>query len=187
MTQPTFTPLFTLTHDIVEAFTRWENDPILIPLSRPNQTAAEIAHQEVVTVDDLLERMTHQHIYLMYLGSLLIGEMSYQVDPKHLFKKEEGTAWIGITIGEAQSRGKGIGRLALNYLEHQIMNHGLSRIELGVFEFNLPARILYRNMGYKEIGRIDNFTYWKGHMWQDVRMEKYLDNLPMPAEKLPAR
>ena len=29
-------------------------------------------------------------------------------------------------------------------------------------------------MGYKEIGRIDDFTYWDGKMWTDIRMEKIL-------------
>jgi hypothetical protein len=31
-------------------------------------------------------------------------------------------------------------------------------------------------MGYREIGRIDDFTYWQGKMWQDIRMEKYLQS-----------
>lgn len=51
---------------------------------------------------------------------------------------------------------------------------GLKRIELGVFEFNQQAQKLYQKLGYKEIGRIDNFTYWQGKMWTDIRMEKYL-------------
>jgi RimJ/RimL family protein N-acetyltransferase len=174
MAHPSFVPLVTPTQDIAEAFTRWENDPTLIHLSRPNQTAEAAAQQQVVTVDDMLQRLKHERIYLIYLETKLIGEMNYQVDPGHLFKKEEGTAWISITIGEAHSRGQGIGRQALNYLEQQIMSYGLSRIEIGVFEFNLPARILYLNIGYTEIGRINDFTYWKGHMWQDIRMEKYL-------------
>ena len=63
----------------------------------------------------------------------------------------------------------------MRYLEGQIREQGLKRIELGVFEFNASAIKLYKKMGYQEIGRIDDFTYWHEKMWQDIRMEKYLD------------
>jgi RimJ/RimL family protein N-acetyltransferase len=132
--------------------------------------------RQPITPDDLLQRLNHQHIYLIYLEGQLVGEMSYQVDPAHLFKKERGTAWIGITIGEEHARGKGIGRQSVQYLEEQIAAHGLARIELGVFEFNAAARALYQNMGYREIARIEDFTYWQDRMWQDIRMEKYLSS-----------
>lgn len=168
-----FAPLVEPTLEIAEAFTRWENDPLLIPLTRPNRDQNDLEKRQVVKPDELLQRLNHQHAYLIYLESQLIGEMSYQVDPAHLFKKERGTAWIGITIGEAHGRGKGIGYQALHYLEQQITIHGLARIELGVFEFNTPALTLYQNMGYREIGRLKDFTYWQGRMWEDIRMEKY--------------
>ncbi|WP_342710115.1 GNAT family protein [Lentibacillus persicus] len=51
---------------------------------------------------------------------------------------------------------------------------GNQRIELGVFEFNKPAYKLYQKLGYREIGRIHQFTYWQGSMWSDIRMEKYV-------------
>jgi RimJ/RimL family protein N-acetyltransferase len=169
-----FAPLVEPTYEIAEAFTRWENDPALIPLSRPNRNQEDLEKRQVVTRDDLVQRLNDQHIYLIYLEHQLVGEMSYQVDPPHLFKYEHGTAWLGITIGEAQGRGKGIGRQALHYLEQQIRLQGLGRIELGVFEFNIPARTLYQKMGYQEIGRIKDFTYWQDRLWHDIRMEKYL-------------
>jgi RimJ/RimL family protein N-acetyltransferase len=114
-------------------------------------------------------------MYLIYANGQLVGEMNFQIDPDHLFRKEAGTAWIGIIIGEASARGKGVGTQAMQYLEEQIHNKGLKRIELGVFEFNNKAINLYTNLGYKEIGRFDNFTYWQGRMWHDIRMEKYLE------------
>jgi RimJ/RimL family protein N-acetyltransferase len=169
-----FAPLVEPTREIAEAFSRWENDPTLIPLSRPNRTKEDLDKRHLVTLDDMVQRLNHQHIYLIYLDAQLIGEMSYQVDPKHLFKQEPGTAWIGITIGEAHGRGKGIGYQSLLSLEQQIIAHGLGRIELGVFEFNTPALRLYHKLNYREIGRIKDFTYWRERMWQDIRMEKYL-------------
>jgi hypothetical protein len=50
----------------------------------------------------------------------------------------------------------------------------IGRLELGVFEFNHAARRLYEKLGYKEIGREYDFTYYDGRMWPDIRMEKEL-------------
>lgn len=159
---------------LVEVLNRWDNDPVLIPLTRPNQTKADLERRDTMTLADLKERLNHHQTYLIYLDNQLIGEMNYMVDPDHLYKKEAGTAWIGITIGELEGRGKGIGYQALNFLEEEIKKNGLKRIELGVFEFNVHARKLYERLGYKEIERIENFTYYADKMWFDIRMEKYL-------------
>lgn len=167
----------TLTHptpEVAAAFSKWENDPVLIPLTRPNLNEADLLTGKPVTVDDLINRMKHSHMYLIYAGGELIGEMDYKVDPAYVYKKVAGTAWIGITIGEESGRGKGVGHHALRYLERQIKLANLKRIELGVFEFNNPAIKLYQKAGYKEIARIEDFTYWQGKMWQDIRMEKHL-------------
>ncbi|MEH7009804.1 GNAT family N-acetyltransferase [Neobacillus niacini] len=162
------------TQTLVEVFNRWDNDPVLIPLTRPNQNKAALEHRETMTLDDVKQRLVHHHTYLIYLDDQLVGEMNYMVDPNHLYKKEAGTAWIGITIGEPEARGKGIGFHAIQFLEEEIKKDGFNRVELGVFEFNTQAQKLYEKLGYKEIGRIENFTYWADKMWFDIRMEKYL-------------
>jgi RimJ/RimL family protein N-acetyltransferase len=155
-------------------FNRWENDPTLIPLTRPNKNKSELERKRIITLDNLTQRLEDHHIYLIYLDDQLIGEMNYMVDPGHLYKKEPGTAWIGITIGEPEGQGKGVGYVAIQYLEEQIKKEGLKRIELGVFEFNVQAQKLYQKLGYKEIGQIKDFTYWQDQLWSDIRMEKYL-------------
>ena len=162
------------TPEIAEAFSKWENDPVLIPLTRPNLDEADLLSRKPVTVDDLIDRLIHSHMYLIYAGDELVGEMDFKVDPAYVYKKVAGTAWIGITIGEESGRSKGIGRQALHYLEGQIKSAGLKRIELGVFEFNTHAIKLYQKASYKEIARVEDFTYWQGKMWRDIRMEKYL-------------
>ena len=162
------------TAEIVEFINRWENDPALIPFIRPNNTRDDLESRKVITIADLRKRLADHHTYLIYLEGQLIGKMEYQIDAKHLYKKETGTAWIGILIGEEIGRGKGIGYLTMKYLEEQIKLQGLKRIELGVFEFNENAIKLYKKLGYKEIVRINDFTYWQGKMWQDIRMEKYI-------------
>lgn len=169
-----FTKLTEPTPDIVAVLNRWENDPDLIPLTRPNQNKADLERREIMTLDDLTRRLQHTITYLIYLEGQLIGEMNYQVDPGHLYQKEPGTAWIGITIGESVGRGKGVGYVAMKYLEEQIKQQGLKRIELGVFAFNTKAIKLYQKLGYQEIGRIKDFTYWEDQLWTDIRMEKRL-------------
>ena len=169
-----FKKLITPTPEIAASFSKWENDLMLIPLTRPNSSEQDLLSQQPVSVNDLLERIKRSDIYLIYAQGELIGEMNYQVDPPYVYKKVKGTAWIGITIGEESGRGKGIGYFAMQYLEKQIKLAGLKRIELGVFEFNTPAIKLYQKSGYKEIARIPDFTYWQGKMWQDIRMEKFL-------------
>jgi len=162
------------TPEIAASFSKWENDPMLIPLTRPNSSEEDLLGRKPVSVNDLLERLKHSYIYLIYMQGELVGEIGYQVDPPYVYKKVKGTAWIGITIGEESGRGRGIGYHALQYLEKQIKLCGLKRIELGVFEFNTRAIKLYQKSGYKEIARIADFTYWQGKMWHDLRMEKYL-------------
>jgi RimJ/RimL family protein N-acetyltransferase len=169
-----FKKLIEPTDEIAEYFSRWENDPALIPFIRPNRDQQALEATEILTSKELEKRLEHNHVYLIYLDSRLIGEMDFQIDPKHLLRKEAVTAWIGIIIGEETARGKGIGKIALDYLESEIKQQGLKRIELGVFEFNTNAIKLYQKAGYREIGRIADFTYWQGRMWQDIRMEKYV-------------
>ena len=169
-----FKKLTSPTPEIAASLSKWENDPMLIPLIRPNTNDADLLARNHVSAYDLIKRIQHNPTYLIYAQGELIGEMDYSVDPQHVYKKEKGTAWIGITIGEESGRGKGIGYQALQYLEQEIKLQDLKRIELGVFEFNTPAVKLYQKLGYKEIARIEGFTYWQGKMWQDIRMEKYL-------------
>lgn len=163
------------TDEIVAAFDKWENDPALVPFIRPNPNQKALEKKEAVTHKWLIERLEHTRIFLIYAQEQPIGEINYQIDPRHLYKKEPGTAWIGINIGEASQHSKGNGTAAMRYLEEQIRQQGLQRIELGVFAFNTKAIKLYQKLDYQEIGRIKDFTYWQGQMWPDIRMEKILN------------
>jgi RimJ/RimL family protein N-acetyltransferase len=169
-----FKKLTESTPEIAESLSRWENDPALIPFIRPNPNKEALEHREPVTVSSLAKRLEHDNLYLIYLDGQLVGEMDFQIDPPHLYKREKGTAWLGIVIGEESARGRGIGLHAMQYLEEEIKKQGLSRIELGVFEFNTNAFKLYQKLGYNEIARIEGFTFWQDKMWQDIRMEKYI-------------
>jgi len=160
------------TDEIAAAIERWENDGDLVPFIRPCISREDQERRVPVTVDTIASRLQTNQIYLIYADGALVGEMSYRVDPPQCYRKVKGTAWIGISIGEKSARHRGIGAEALKHLEKEIRSEGLKRIELGVFEFNENARRLYVRLGYREIGRIADFTYWNGKLWQDIRMEK---------------
>ncbi|MGR9050712.1 GNAT family N-acetyltransferase [Halobacillus faecis] len=170
----TFEKLTEPTSQIASAYDRWENDTSLIPMVRPNPDQDALEKRYEVTTENLKQRLKNHEIFLIYKDDVLVGEMNYMINPGHLHKKEQDTAWIGITIGEAAGRGKGIGFEAMRYLEDRIKEKGFDRVELGVFEFNEKAQKLYRKLGYKEIARIPDFTYWNGSKWADIRMEKFL-------------
>ena len=169
-----FEKLSTPTPEIASSLNKWANDPALIPVIRPNFSKKAFEREDEITEESLVKRLKYTQIYLVYLDEKLVGEISFQVDPEQLYLKIPGSAWIGINIGETSARGKGVGVQAMQYLEDEIKAKGLKRIELGVFEFNTNAIKLYKKMGYIEIGRIKEFTYWEGKMWTDIRMEKRL-------------
>ena len=175
MNEVTFERLIEPTQAIANAYDKWENDPSLIPLMRPCHNEEDLTKIARITVESLKRRLEQGPTWLIQLNRQLVGEMGYQVDPEHLYRKEIHTAWIGITIGEESARGRGIGYQAMQFLEGQVRHHHLPRMELGVFEFNTRAIKLYKKLGFEEIGRIENFTYWQGTMWQDIRMEKYIN------------
>jgi len=104
---------------IAEAFNKWENNPALIPFIRPNQAKDDLDRREFVTIESLRQRLEHDEIYLIYSGDQLVGEMNYQANPKHLYKKEPKTAWIGITRSELDNDYKKIDEI-LEQLQGQL-------------------------------------------------------------------
>lgn len=45
------------TPEVAASFSKWENDPMLIPLIRPNSNEENLLARKPVTVDDLLKRI----------------------------------------------------------------------------------------------------------------------------------
>lgn len=152
----------------------WANDESIKHLTTPDFTGGGVP---AVTAEELFEHahtQTGSYHYMILADGAAVGEFSIQIDPPQIFKKVANTGWIGITIGRPEFRGRGIGRTAIGFIEDECRKLKLSRIELGVFEFNHNAVRLYRNAGYVAIGVIEKFTCWQGSWYKDIRMEKYL-------------
>lgn len=167
-------PLLKASDDIVATFNRWNNDPEIVHLIRPARSEEELAANHRMTVADLTDRLQTHDIFLIYADDSLVGEVNVMYDAHHLYVHEPGSAWLGLVIGEASARGKGVGSEALRLLELRLQEQGTPRVELGVFMFNEAAHQLYKKLGYKEIAHIEAFTYWNGRLWSDIRMEKRL-------------
>jgi RimJ/RimL family protein N-acetyltransferase len=110
--------------------------------------------------------------YLILDGDKPIGDLSLTLDFPHLFLEIPQSGWLGICISDGDYRGKGVGLIALNFVENLAWEMGLVRMELGVFAFNEGAIGLYLKAGYHEIAHIPNFVWHDGRWWADIRMEK---------------
>lgn len=73
------------------------------------------------------------------------------------------TAEFHIMIGEASSRGKGVGTFAtIEMLQHAFNDMNLNRIELSVLECNTSALGLYEKVGFKREGTKRKSIFKKG-------------------------
>ena len=69
--------------------------------------------------------------------------------------------------------GRGLGRQFVGFFEDYAREHGCSELRLDTNERNLPARCLYRKLGYKEIALVHTVFNGIRHVGM-VIMEKYL-------------
>jgi RimJ/RimL family protein N-acetyltransferase len=132
--------------------------------NQPLSTAKEIQDRSQKT-EEALELM-------ILLDGETVGHCDLKFNPPHCLTKEGKVGWIGITIGEASARGKGVGKQVLRHLEELAIAENATACEAGAFEFNGPSLALLRSQGYEQIGRIENFTYFRGKRWADIRFLK---------------
>jgi len=161
---------------------RWANDPAIRHLFRPftDQQHAARPKTLVSAASDLASAMeSGRQMYFIELDGAVVGEVNLVMNPPHLHEPLGETAWFGIVIGEEEARGKGIGAEAIRFIEEVARGEGAIWAQIGVFEFNERARRLYENLGYHEIARKADATWWKGKLWTDIRMQKQLQ-VPQP-------
>jgi RimJ/RimL family protein N-acetyltransferase len=86
------------------------------------------------------------------------------------------TGEFGIAIADPGARGHGFGREASELrLRFAFDEGGLHRVELHVFDFNEPAKRLYRSLGFRAEGRRREVLYRDGRYHDDVRMAMLVD------------
>ncbi|MCX6119549.1 MAG: GNAT family N-acetyltransferase [Proteobacteria bacterium] len=163
--------------DDLDLLVKWYCDRKIRHLSfrhRNSESYDNIIDRNSVREKLLKKPQSRYRMYLITWEGIPIGEMSIELASTAIKFHRKRSCWIGIIIGESHARGKGLGGRILKKLEQVARDMGASRIELGVFEFNLRALQLYRNAGYQVCLFEKNSTWWKGKMHGSLRMEKNL-------------
>jgi len=153
---------------------KWYSDKEIAHYVHPNFVEKELKQFTVNDAYNVMNDHPDQSKYVIYDDLLPIGDLSITKNFHLLYDNSAGTAWVSISIGERDYWGKGIAKIAMEFLENECRNKGFKRIELGVFDHNVRAQHFYLKMGYHEIARYPHFTYSNGNWHADIRMEKIL-------------
>ena len=91
---------------------------------------------------------------------------------------------LGIMIGEAEMRGKGLGsesvRLAVDYAFHVLNLHS---VMLEAYEYNLAGIKAYTRAGFREIGRRRESRYHAERYWDVIMMDVLVSDFESPRLK----
>ncbi len=163
----------------LKSLLKWKQDPAIAHFITPIRSKDTLI--EIPTLDTLRKNLQqnakiNSFNYMIFDRDKIIGTFSIHIDPEHLLKKVKGTSWLGLTIGEKDYWGTGAAKVAMDYFESESIKLGATRVELGVFEFNLRAQAFYKKLDYVEFARINKFTYWQDRFWDNIRMEKLLSS-----------
>jgi RimJ/RimL family protein N-acetyltransferase len=172
-----FRPIDPRDDEDVAAMTRWSNaSDRHLHTFYPDEASYRERVTETRTREYLQDaRKRGKRIHMILVDGAVVGHVDFEVDSiDSLQVLSPGSAWLSILVGETAARGRGVGKAALRHIEAAARAEGCVRAEVGVFEFNEVARRLYESAGYVEFARNEDFTWWHGVMWADLRLEKRL-------------
>lgn len=165
--------------DVVFRYPRWRDLPQFIKMRQafhreqimaaPERTDRAVGCKRL---SDILARMeTGRARWLfVFLDGKLAGQGQVDIHSARLY------ATIGLALAR-EARGRGIGRLMMTLLEDEALKLKRDRLYLTVWSRNPPAYHLYKNLGYREIGRMPDWVPTRdGKGYSDmVHMIKNID------------
>lgn len=152
----------------------WFNDPNLNYLISPNFEPGPLVEVTATYISQINSYPKFEkYAYFIVCDQKIIGDVNITDNPDYLLKKGYNSSWLGISIGYDEYQNKGIGKLAMNFIEGLAIDLGFQRMELGVFSFNERAINFYKKLGYTSIGTVPDFTYLNGIWYDDLRFEKF--------------
>jgi phosphinothricin acetyltransferase len=84
-----------------------------------------------------------------------------------------GVADMSVYV-EKEMRGRGLGKILINYLEKTAMENDFHKLVLNTFEHNEPGHRLYKSQGFREVGTYMNHGIRDGKFVNITIMEKIL-------------
>lgn len=153
-----------------DAVRRWMADPELIRFTVlvPGPEYAPVRPYSPLAADRYLRTLTRdprRRSFAVTYGARHVGNVGLKE-----LNLERGVGECFIEIGERDVRGRGVGAEAMTLLlDYAFEDLGLSEVNLGVFEFNDPARRLYERLGFRYQGTYG--WHWAGgRFWQVLEM-----------------
>lgn len=164
-----------LRRDLVRDYHRWQND---LDVSRTRGVGWPVSLEQTLAEYERQTASDRDVAFTIYdrrsLRPIGVCDLS-EID--HRFRR----ASFGITIGEADFRGKGYGteatRLALDYA---FTGLGLANVMLTCFAFNTGGRRAYEKAGFREFGRRRQSSRHGGASWDLIYMECLTDEFDSP-------
>jgi len=149
-----------------EDFTKWINDR---SVSDNTHSTAKTYNVETERewIKNILDNKEPTFSIVLKENDKLIGNCGLMN-----VKNIDGTAEIGIMIGEEENRDKGYGSEAIKLLLDFGFNVlKLHNIDLKVFDFNKRAIACYKKIGFKEYGIKHESYYLNGKYHNEILLE----------------
>lgn len=151
----------------IPLFVAWIND------HRTSRTLGFRAPMSIPMEESWFERMLADQGKTAYMFTVCLLADDRPIGSVSLFDLDlvNGSAGLGILIGEPGDRGRGHGTDTLEALvAFGFANLRLERIWLDVFDFNPGARRVYERVGFKHEGVLRNAIFREGRFFDDHRM-----------------
>ena len=140
----------------------------LIKEDAPINRVEEISRNEQI---DFLARQLFdiENGRIIQLVAETNGKIVGNADVEKLSGRESHVGKLGVAVRSGYRR-IGIATKLIETLIQQAKDEGLKIILLAVYENNLSATTLYKQLGFEEIGRTPKGVLWKGKYIDDIRM-----------------
>lgn len=149
-----------------EAFSKWISDRSVSDNTHSTSKIYNI-ETEKEWIKNILENKEPTFSIVLQENDELIGNCGLMN-----IKQIDGTAEIGIMIGEEENRNKGYGSEAIRLLlEFGFDVLKLHNIDLRVFDFNKRAIACYKKLGFKEYGIKHECYYLNGKYHNEILLE----------------
>lgn len=117
---------------------------------------------------------TYCKFYFIYSDSKLAGYLKINYSPAQSDINDSESVEVERIYVRKENKGKGLGKLLMEYTFQQAIQNNKAYVWLGVWEKNVNAITFYEKMGFKEAGR---HSFRMGNELQsDLIMKKIVNN-----------